>query len=50
MKPSILIINKDEYLMLNLWIQFELISKEARKYGRFLCIATQMPRDIHWEH
>lgn len=25
---------------------FEQISKESRKYGLFLCIATQMPRDI----
>lgn len=24
----------------------ELIAKEARKYGLFLCLATQMPRDI----
>jgi len=25
---------------------FDLIAKECRKYGLFLCIATQMPRDI----
>jgi len=24
----------------------ELIAKEARKYGLFLCLSTQMPRDI----
>jgi DNA helicase HerA-like ATPase len=25
---------------------FDLIAKECRKYGLFLCLATQMPRDI----
>ncbi|MDR1941550.1 MAG: ATP-binding protein [Endomicrobium sp.] len=37
---------KDEFsetLPLN---AFDLIAKECRKYGLFLCLATQMPRDI----
>ena len=25
---------------------FDLIAKETRKYGLFLCLSTQMPRDI----
>ena len=37
---------KDEYFDAKPLDAFELISKEARKYGLFLCIATQMPRDI----
>lgn len=37
---------KDEYFDAKPLDSFELISKEARKYGLFLCIATQMPRDI----
>lgn len=36
----------DEYFSANPLDAFEQISKEARKYGLFLCIATQMPRDI----
>ena len=36
----------DEYLSAKPLDAFEQISKEARKYGLFLCIATQMPRDI----
>jgi energy-coupling factor transporter ATP-binding protein EcfA2 len=37
---------KDEYFDAKPLDSFELISKEARKYGLFLCLATQMPRDI----
>lgn len=40
---------KDEYFDAKTLDAFELISKEARKYGLFLCIATQMPRDIPLE-
>ena len=36
----------DEYFSSKPLDAFEKISKEARKYGLFLCIATQMPRDI----
>ena len=36
----------DEYFSAKLLDSFEQISKEARKYGLFLCIATQMPWDI----
>lgn len=36
----------DEYFTTKPLNSFEQISKEARKYGLFLCIATQMPRDI----
>jgi DNA helicase HerA-like ATPase len=36
----------DEYFSAKPLDSFEQISKEARKYGLFLCIATQMPRDI----
>ena len=36
----------DEYFSAKPLYAFEQISKEARKYGLFLCIATQMPRDI----
>lgn len=36
----------DEYFSAKPLDAFEQISKEARKYGLFLCMATQMPRDI----
>ena len=36
----------DEYFSAKPLDAFEQISKEGRKYGLFLCIATQMPRDI----
>lgn len=36
----------DEYFAAKPLDAFEQISKEARKYGLFICIATQMPRDI----
>lgn len=36
----------DEYFSAKPLDAFEQISKEVRKYGLFLCIATQMPRDI----
>lgn len=36
----------DEYFSAKPLDAFEQISKEARKYVLFLCIATQMPRDI----
>ena len=36
----------DEYFVAKPLDAFEQISKEARKYGLFLCIATQMPKDI----
>lgn len=36
----------DEYFTAKPLNAFEKISKEARKYGLFLCISTQMPRDI----
>lgn len=36
----------DEYFITKPLDAFEQISKEARKYGLFLCISTQMPRDI----
>ncbi|WP_288880999.1 ATP-binding protein [uncultured Bacteroides sp.] len=36
----------DEYFSAKPLNAFEKISKEARKYGLFLCISTQMPRDI----
>lgn len=36
----------DEYFSAKPLDAFEQISKEARKYGLFLCIATQMPRDL----
>lgn len=36
----------DEYFAAKPLDAFEQISKEARKYGLFLCIATQMPKDI----
>jgi DNA helicase HerA-like ATPase len=37
---------KDDYFNAKPLDAFEQISKEARKYGLFVCIATQMPRDI----
>lgn len=37
---------KDEYSIEIELNAFERISKECRKYGLFLCIATQRPRDI----
>lgn len=37
---------KDEYFELTKLNSFDSIAKECRKYGLFLCIATQMPRDI----
>lgn len=37
---------KDEYFEQTKLNSFDSIAKECRKYGLFLCIATQMPRDI----
>ena len=37
---------KDEYFELTKLNSFDSIAKECRKYGLFLCLATQMPRDI----
>lgn len=37
---------KDEYFEATELNSFDSIAKECRKYGLFLCIATQMPRDI----
>ena len=37
---------KDEYFESTELSSFDSIAKESRKYGLFLCIATQMPRDI----
>jgi hypothetical protein len=37
---------KDEYFDTKPLDSFEIISKESRKYGLFICLATQMPRDI----
>jgi DNA helicase HerA-like ATPase len=37
---------KDEYFENTRLDSFDLIAKECRKHGLFLCIATQMPRDI----
>lgn len=37
---------KDEYFEASHLKSFELIAKEGRKYGLYLCLATQMPRDI----
>lgn len=37
---------KDEYFDNTKLDSFDLIAKECRKHGLFLCIATQMPRDI----
>lgn len=37
---------KDEYFEFTRLGAFDQIAKECRKYGLFLCLATQMPRDI----
>ena len=37
---------KDEYFDAKPLDAFDLIAKECRKYGLFLCLSTQMPRDI----
>lgn len=37
---------KDEYFEQTRLNSFDQIAKECRKYGLFLCLATQMPRDI----
>jgi len=37
---------KDEYFELTQLNSFDSIAKECRKHGLFLCLATQMPRDI----
>ena len=37
---------KDEYFEMTKLSSFDSIAKECRKFGLFLCIATQMPRDI----
>ncbi|HZK93088.1 MAG TPA: ATP-binding protein [Prolixibacteraceae bacterium] len=37
---------KDEFFENQTLDAFDLIAKECRKYGLFLCLATQMPRDI----
>lgn len=37
---------QDEYSPVNPLDAFDLIAKESRKFGLFLCLATQMPRDI----
>lgn len=37
---------KDEYFEQTELNSFESIAKESRKHGLFLCISTQMPRDI----
>ena len=37
---------KDEYFESQTLDAFDLITKECRKYVMFLCLATQMPRDI----
>lgn len=36
----------DQYFTANSLSSFDQIAKECRKYGLFLCIATQMPKDI----
>lgn len=36
----------DQYFYSNSLSSFDQIAKECRKYGLFLCIATQMPKDI----
>ncbi|WP_232057802.1 ATP-binding protein [Listeria sp. PSOL-1] len=36
----------DDFFQSTALSSFEQISKESRKFGLFLCIATQMPRDI----
>lgn len=37
---------QDEYSPVHQLDAFDLIAKESRKFGLFLCLATQMPRDI----
>ena len=37
---------KDEFFESQTLDSYDLIAKECRKYGMFLCLATQMPRDI----
>jgi len=37
---------RDEFFEIQSLDAFDLIAKECRKYGLFLCLATQMPRDI----
>lgn len=37
---------RDEFYETQSLDAFDLIAKECRKYGLFLCLATQMPRDI----
>ncbi|PZX46428.1 hypothetical protein LV85_04312 [Algoriphagus chordae] len=37
---------KDEFFESQTLDAFDLIAKECRKYGLFLCLSTQMPRDI----
>ena len=37
---------KDEFFEMHSLDAFDLIAKECRKHGLFLCLATQMPRDI----
>ncbi|MEN9917846.1 MAG: hypothetical protein RL662_282, partial [Bacteroidota bacterium] len=37
---------KDEYFDSHTLDAFDLIAKECRKHGLFLCLSTQMPRDI----
>ena len=37
---------KDEYFDVKPLDSYDSIAKECRKHGLFLCIATQMPRDI----
>lgn len=37
---------KDEFFESHSLDAFDLIAKECRKYGLFLCLSTQMPRDI----
>ncbi len=37
---------QDEYYIARPLDAFDQIAKECRKYGLFLCLATQMPRDI----
>ncbi|MBC7960772.1 MAG: ATP-binding protein, partial [Vallitaleaceae bacterium] len=36
----------DDYFKGSALTAYEQIAKECRKYGLFLCLATQMPRDI----
>jgi hypothetical protein len=37
---------RDDFFEIQSLDAFDLIAKECRKYGLFLCLATQMPRDI----